>query len=314
MWQHRFYIQPFRIILLLLFICIFMAGCSCSGKAEPAPDKPQRDSTPKILSPEATGIIVLENDVVSLDLSNVSSGYLMLTYSGTNEKVKFQIAAPNDVTYTYLVTDCTSPTVFPLTGGSGTYIFSLLESVNAKKNLYAIAYTTETEVCIEQEMLPFLAPNVYVNYTADSLCVEQGIALAESCYSDLDVIEHVYHYVTKNITYDETKARSVTYGYIPEPDETLSTGKGICFDYASLMTAMLRSQRIPSRLEVGYAGEVYHAWISCYVDEIGWVDNIIQFDGDAWSLMDPTLAANNNRSAVHEYIGDGSNYLVKYTY
>ena len=80
------------------------------------------------------------------------------------------------------------------------------------------------------------------------------------------------------------------------------------------MTAMLRSQQIPTKLEVGYAGEVYHAWISCYVDEIGWVDNIIEFNGETWSLMDPTLAANNNSSAVQEYIGDGSKYVVKYTY
>ena len=60
------------------------------------------------------------------------------------------------------------------------------------------------------------------------------------------------------------------------------------------MSAMLRSQRIPTKLEVGYSGDVYHAWISCYVDEIGWVDNIIEFDGKNWSIMDPTLAANNS--------------------
>ena len=48
--------------------------------------------------------------------------------------------------------------------------------------------------------------------------------------------------------------------------------KGICFDYAALMTAMLRSQGIPTKLEIGYSGEVYHAWISTYIDEIGWVD------------------------------------------
>ena len=104
-----------------------------------------------------------------------------------------------------------------------------------------------------------------------SLSVLKGTELAKECCSDLDVIENIYYFVTQTITYDEEKAQSVTYGYIPNPDETLSLGKGICFDYASLMTAMLRSQQIPTRLEVGYAGEVYHAWISCYVDEIGWV-------------------------------------------
>jgi transglutaminase-like putative cysteine protease len=77
---------------------------------------------------------------------------------------------------------------------------------------------------------------------------------------------------------------------------------------------MLRTQGIPTRLEVGYSGELYHAWISCYVDEIGWIDNIIEFDGKNWSLMDPTLAANNSGTAVGKYINDGNNYVVKYTY
>ena len=46
----------------------------------------------------------------------------------------------------------------------------------------------------------------------------------------------------------------------------------------------------------------------------GWVDNIIEFDGKDWSLMDPTLAASNSASSVKKYIGDGSNYTVKYSY
>ncbi len=92
-------------------------------------------------------------------------------------------------------------------------------------------------------------------------------------------------------------------GSILDPDETLDTGKGICFDYAALMSAMLRSQRIPTKLEVGYSGDVYHAWISCYVDEIGWVDNIIEFDGKNWSMTYPTLAANNSASDVKKRCG-----------
>ena len=68
----------------------------------------------------------------------------------------------------------------------------------------------------------------------------------------------------------------------------MKTGKGICFDYASLMAALLRSQGIPTKLVVGYSGDAYHAWISVYLDEIGWVDKIIEFDGKSWSLIDPT--------------------------
>ena len=44
------------------------------------------------------------------------------------------------------------------------------------------------------------------------------------------------------------------------------------------------------------------------------MDNIIEFDGTNWTLMDPTLGASNNKKSVEKYIGDGSNYVVKYSY
>ena len=80
------------------------------------------------------------------------------------------------------------------------------------------------------------------------------------------------------------------------------------------MAALLRSQGIPTKLQIGYSGDAYHAWISVYLTEIGWVDDIIEFDGKSWSLMDPTLAAGNSRSSIKKYIGDGDNYTVKYSY
>ena len=316
------YISSYIRHIGLLFLCTgllcFVSGCSeKTGEQTVKPavqSHTPRDNTPEILAPSAAGEIVHENDVVSIDVSNSSDGYLILTYHGTNEKVKFQISAPDEVTYTYLVTKYSEPITYPLTGGSGTYTFSLLESVDAGKDLYAIAFSQDTEVSITDEFLPYLIPNVYSDFGDSSEAVSKGAELATDCFCDLDVIENIYYYVTQSIVYDEEKAQSIEYGYIPDPDATLSSGKGICFDYASLMTSMLRSQQIPTKLEVGYAGEVYHAWISCYVEEIGWVDNIIEFNGESWSLMDPTLAANNSSSAVQEYIGDGSKYIVKDTY
>lgn len=273
-----------------------------------------RDNTPVVHTPTAGDTALIERNQVSLDCSNTKDGYVTLIYSGNNEKTKFQITTPDEVTYTYLVTKYGEPIVFPLTGGDGEYAFSVLESVDISSDLYAVSFTEPYTVTLTDEFMPFLVPTVYSNFTLDSVCVSKGQELAQQCGSDLDVIENIYNYVTASITYDEAKAQSVSYGYIPNPDETLSSQTGICFDYASLMTAMLRSQRIPTKLEVGYAGEAYHAWISCYVPETGWVDNIIQFDGEHWSLMDPTLAANNNRKDTQNFIGDGSKYIVKYTY
>ena len=92
------------------------------------------------------------------------------------------------------------------------------------------------------------------------------------------------------------------------------SGTGICLDYAAVMASMLRSQNIPTRLEVGYAGNAYHAWISTYITDIGWVNGVIEFNGTSWSLMDPTFAANTNETTLKNFIGNGSNYKTKYIY
>ena len=95
----------------------------------------------------------------------------------------------------------------------------------------------------------------------------------------------------------------------------LAQKKGICFDYAALMTAMLRSQDIPTKLVVGYTGNLYHAWINVYLEGQGWVDNVIYFDGNSWKLMDPTFASSGGQSQeIMQYIGTGSNYKAKYSY
>ena len=79
------------------------------------------------------------------------------------------------------------------------------------------------------------------------------------------------------------------------------------------MTGMLRSQGVPTKLVIGYAGDVYHAWINVYSKSTGWVDGVIYFDGVKWQRMDPTFAANGG-SGIMDYIGNGTNYSGKYYY
>lgn len=289
---------------------------SFSKKENAAPSEssaPARDNTPKVLTPEASGTVTAGNDFVHIDASHTDEGYFMVQYLGSNQKVKLRVAGPGQSEdYIYLLSGSKEYETFPLPCGNGVYQIQILE--NAGGDMYAVAYSTEFEVAVKNEFGPFLYPNQYVNFTSASQTVAKGSELAKGTYSDLEAIENIYQYVTSEITYDEAKASSVSYGYLPDIDETIASGKGICFDYAAVMSAMLRTQGIPTKLEVGYSGDAYHAWISAYVTESGWVDGIIQFDGKSWTLMDPTLASNNSSSAVKKYIGDGSNYTVKYSY
>ena len=299
--------------LLIAIFCLLLGGCSGSSSASRKEHSdPPRDSTPNVLTPSADGVTVYQNDFASIDASNTSQGYVMVKYNGANEKVKLQITCPDQSCYTYLISDRGAYDTFPLTAGNGSYTLQVLENVAG--DTYTVSLTQSINVSIEDEFLPFLYPNQYVNFHTDSKAVSKGSDLAKDTYSDLDVVQNIYNYVIKNISYDTEKAQNVSYGYVPDVDDTLSSKKGICFDYAALMTSMLRSQNIPTKLEVGYSGDAYHAWISTYIDDKGWVDDIIQFDGDTWQIMDPTLAATNDSAAVKKYVGDGSHYVVKYTY
>ena len=271
-----------------------------------------RSNKPNVLTPEASGTDVRQNDFAIIDVSNASEGYFMTQYLGSNPKVKLRVITPNELEYFYLLSGLNVYETFPLPCGDGTYELQILENISGDR--YAVAFSTSVEVTITDKFKPFLYPNQYVNFDKDRQAVKLGKELAEGLTSDLEVIESVYHYITTKITYDDEKAATVVYGYLPDIDDTLRTGTGICFDYASVMSAILRSQGIPTKLEVGYSGEAYHAWISTFVKDVGWIDKIIEFDGKEWTLMDPTLAANNSNAAVEKYIGDGSNYVVKFSY
>lgn len=304
----------FYSILLTVLCCVLLFGCGDKGTADNAKAKsgPVRDNTSKVLVPEASGAVTYGTDIVTFDCSHIDQGYMMVQYRGSNPKVKLQLAAPDGATYTYLLSQSGNYETFPFASGNGTYSVQLLEQANG--DMYSIAFSQDLEVAIADEFTPFLYPNQYVNFLPESKVIAKGSELAKGAHSDLEVVENMYNYVTENISYDTEKANSVEYGYLPTVDETLETNKGICFDYAALMASMLRSQNIPTKLEVGYAGEANHAWISCYVDDKGWIDNMIEFEGDSWSLVDPTFGANSDSKSLKEFIGDGDNYVLKYSY
>lgn len=264
----------------------------------------------KLSTPSAPGTVTQGNDVVTIDTSNSGEGYFYTNYTGNNPKVKLQLTGPDNVTYTYNINN--GETCLPITAGDGSYTIAVYENISDDQ--YSTAYSGNFTVTLTNTFGPYLYPNQYVNYTSKSNAVMLANDFAVNASSDLETVCEVYHYITDNIVYDKEEAKTVTYDYLPDVDEVLQTKKGICFDYAALMAAMLRSQGIPTRLHVGYAGDAYHAWINVYIEDIGWIDGIIQFDGKDWSLMDPTFAANKNSKNTQDFIGDGNNYNTLYTY
>ena len=308
------------VVLLTAASLLFLISCGSSAKAEPEDSTPKynltgsvkgkRDNTSVCLIPEYPGEVIYSNELASIDASNASDGYICVKYTGDTDKVKLQISCPNTTTYTYNLGK--EYEVFPLTSDSGQYRIAVYENIENTK--YSTAFTQDIDVEITNEFGAYLYPNQYVNFTSEDSSVHMAAKLAYPADDDLSVVTYIYNYVISNITYDTQLAETVQSGYLPDNDRTLATGKGICLDYASLMASMLRSQNIPTHMEIGYAGSAYHAWISVYLREVGWVNGIIEFDGTDWSLMDPTFASGSSDKELKEFIGDGANYETKYIY
>ena len=268
------------------------------------------------LTPVASGKSVSKNSKATVDYSNAKDGYVMIRFTAKSDRrLKAKITGPSGGKgYQYNLTQGQWET-FPLSDGNGKYEVKVYEHTG-KDSKYAVVLTVSFQVTMADEFAPFIRPNQYVNYAVKA---DNTLKKAEELIGNetdaLIKVERVYDFVVSNLTYDKQKAKTVQSGYLPVLDDVLEKKTGICFDYAALMTAMLRSQDVPCKLVVGYAGTAYHAWINVWSEETGWVDNAIYFDGEAWQRMDPTFASSSNSSeAIMKYIGDGSNYSALYFY
>lgn len=264
----------------------------------------------ELFLPQADGTVTEEHEGVKFDLSHTDQGYFMVAYSGSAASLMVQVQGSDNIPYRYYFDPDGKYNALPLTAGNGNYAVTTYENVGG--NRYAVVFTKTVDVTLENEVLPFLYSNQYVNFDADTEAVAKAKKLTEG-KTELEAVQAVYKYVVDNVVYDDEKAATVRSGYLPNVDETLKTKKGICFDYAALMTAMLRSSGIPTRLDIGYATDIYHAWISTYLEEQGWVDNVIKFDGKNWTMMDPTFAAGGG-DGIQDFITDSSNYNIQYVH
>ena len=266
---------------------------------------------PQVIGTSAPGTATETfSDGTVIDYSNSADGYIMIKYSGAHSNVRVQIATPEGPTPTYPIFS-TGWETLPLTNGNGTYNIKVL--ANDGGNQYAVAGSLALPVSLSYSTAAFYRPNIFCNYNAGTPCVGYAAELTRGCDTEVAKIEAIYNYVVGNFKYDYEKASSVsTSAYIPNLNSVWASKSGICFDYASTMAAMLRTQGLPTRVCVGNVnGGTYHAWISVYVKGSGWVNGIIQFDGNSWKLMDPTFASTGGNK--YDWSQKGS-YAAMYYY
>lgn len=304
-----------RFLAAALLALLFSLAACCNGgsvraKGGAAPS-PAASSAPAAVwrGAEFDETAAEYDHAVGADLSHLSEGYA--AFRAENEKrLKVQIIHGEEK-YNYDLPGDGTVTVCPLNMGDGDYTFRVMENIGGDR--YAPIWKAERRVTLSDEFQPFLRPSVMVRYDADSDCVAEAAQLTGGRETDVEQVAAVYAYLVEEVEYDYEKAKSVQRGYLPDPDATLEEKKGICFDYAALAAAMLRSQGIPCKLITGYVEPdgVYHAWNEIYLKDRGWITAKIKAGGRDWKHVDITFASNGVPASKTD---NEKLYTKRYTY
>lgn len=218
-----------------------------------------------------------------------------VNFSANNfEKIKIGITK-DQTTYYYNLNNKTE--TYPLQMGNGKYSLTIYKHVN--ENNYKLVETTTFNNESKKNDV-FLSSSQNVFWKNSDKVANLAKNLTKDLETDKEKFKAIYNYVTKSIKYDYNKASNVKSSYIPNLKKILESKDGICYDYSSLLAAMLRSQNIPTKLVKGTSTNTnyYHAWNEVYLN-------------GQWFIVDTTIDASNNISNIFK---NSSNYFAEKIY
>ncbi|AHV95533.1 transglutaminase-like domain-containing protein [Paenibacillus sabinae] len=252
-------------------------------------------------SAEATPAAAASSGSEWLDASELSQGVVGIQYNVPQNKRTKLMITKNGSSYTYNLFASEPNESFPLQQGNGTYRISILE--NTSGNKYKVVYSDSVDLSLSDPNAVYLSSVQNVNWSPSDKAVQKAKQLTQNAATDKEKVTAIYNYIVSNIKYDYALAANVANDYVPSIDNTLASKKGICYDYASLFAAMLRSVDVPAKLVMGNSSYVaeYHAWNEVLI-------------GGKWVTIDTTVDAGLGKSGkTAPLIKSASKYTaVKY--
>ena len=146
---------------------------------------------------QAPGTTVYGENGVTIDASNTSQGYVMIKCVGASKRVKVQIYTDSSVTNTDDLNIKGEYEAFPLTMGNGTYHVWVGENISGTK--YETLCNVSFSVTLQNEQSPFLYPNHRIRFDASSTTVKKSYDLCVGAESELEKVQAIYSFITKNI-------------------------------------------------------------------------------------------------------------------
>ncbi len=325
-------------IVMAGLVCV-LAACSSSedGGFLPGGEPQVSDSSYEREPPKVETCAFGDGNVVNyddgtqnavIDMTNVNKGYVGVRANAPQSGMFQVMNNTTGANYIYVMKTDGKDQFYPMSFGDGNYTFTVFiyqgdNPDGTPSNSYFNILGGSVDVQLESEFAPFLVPSVVVSYGKKSDVVTLSHEITQHASTDLEVIQQIYFWVQDNISYDTEKAKKVQTGeltnYVPNLKKILESRSGICYDYASLVAAMLRANGIPCKMVFGdvktddSGTTIMHAWNMIWTEEDGWIAVDIKAEVDKWEQVDLTFAAANG-SQVAEFIGDGSNYAPMTTH
>ena len=272
--------------------------------------------------------MISENDIAVIDFTRTPiTGTVSIKLVRVIAPMEARVRIEKDgMRYDYrLRTDLYSD-LYPLQMGDGEYSIRVLLGPSPDgEGRYAVGFAGKYNLRLTNPHAVFLNPNQFVHYSPDMRAIRAAAELCKGRLRDFSKVQAIYSYIIKILDYDMNKANRVLRGemagYIPDIDDTLSSGQAICFGYSVLFAAMLRSQGIPCKLVMGNVtnpdpkaskgSTVYHAWNEFYVREPEEFNiNKMMFRGNRWNRVDLTFYDSAGGSKeVMDFTADDRNYM-----
>jgi transglutaminase-like putative cysteine protease len=160
-------------------------------------------------------------------------------------------------------------------------------------NEYDRKYSFGPKIIAEniKEINALLVPDKYIE-SMDKPIVDKAAEITKGLTSNRQKAKAIYNWVSENIDYDYVKyGKHLNNDYDNEYGALLAlkTGKGVCYDYATLVAALGRASGLQTKVVMG-TGKVngtrgYHAWNEIYIE-----------DESKWIKLDTTFAAVSNKN------------------
>jgi hypothetical protein len=310
-------------LLLLAFVLLAYAGCTPAGSeiknkprtngVVPAAAKTQAASGANVdalfaarvdrpaLPPQEE-----PDDAICTDYTG--AGLLRICYtSDSDARLKLQVLK-DDESIAYNLKGDGSVEDFSLQYGNGEYTARIMQ--NIRDDEYFVVKSRTFTVALSDENAVYLNSIQNVAWDYGKTPIRDVSCLVSDALKDLDgaqllsdCSDELYEYVVQNIQYDSAKVYDLMYDYLPDIEKTYLEKAGICYDYASLFAAMLRSIGIPAKLVKGYSRDnlsVYHAWNEVFI-------------GGKWITVDTTLDASKPGGDA-EMVKNAADYIKVYEY